>query len=127
MLIVDKKAMCENCFDRPIYKFETYKDFEDFESIVQNKCIAGKLEIIDRHNDNHPLAGLDPYLFYKCRICDTIWVLSIPENAWRGYFLTQDKAIEYENERKRKEKKGQIGCLIFLLTLTAIVIWLLLT
>ena len=32
--------------------------------------------------------------------------MSIPENAWRGYFLTEKSALSYhfqlENEKKRK-------------------------
>jgi len=115
--------MCDSCFQNLIYKFESAKEFEDFETVIQNKCIVGQIDIIDRHNENYLLAGLEPYNFYKCRSCNEIWILAIPDNAWRGFFLPQDKAIQYRKEIKRKERKAQIGCVVIVIVLTLIVIW----
>lgn len=56
--------MCQSCFRELIYKFDTYHEFEDFEKVLQQKCIAGTLKIIDRH-ETDALAVYDSYLYYR--------------------------------------------------------------
>jgi hypothetical protein len=96
--------MCDDCFQDLIYRFDSQKEYEGFGTIIQNKCINKKLEIIKREEWDY-FAPFDPFEFYKCNSCGEIWVLSIAESAWRGFFLTRDKADKYVKELKEKDKK----------------------
>ena len=118
--------MCDDCFENLIYKFDSQKDFEDFETIVQNKCINKKLTIIKREVTDS-FAIFDSYDFYKCNSCGEVWTLSIPDNAWRGFFLTQDKGIEYTKILKEKDKIRRIGCLVIIIVLILVTFWKLVT
>jgi hypothetical protein len=114
--------MCDNCSKDLKYRFDTQKEFEDFETIIQNKCIDKKLEIIKREETDY-LAPFDSFEFYKCNSCGQIWTLSIPENAWRGFFLTENEAIKHWREIKRKDRiKGVVG-LVILIILASTIIW----
>lgn len=113
--------MCEDCFKDLIYKFQTQQDFERFEIELQKKCSDEKLKIIDRHHSD-PLSAFDSYLYYQCRTCKEMWLLSIPDNAWRGFFLPEEKALEHVKNLKKQDKKKEIGCLIFLVTIVIIII-----
>jgi hypothetical protein len=114
--------MCEDCFQELIYKFPTYQDFDGFENVVQTKCNEGKLIILDKCQNDY-LAAFDSNVYYECSTCKEIWVLSIPDNAWRGYFLPEAKAIEYKREIKRFDKKRSIGCFLILTIIIIAVIW----
>ncbi len=118
--------MCDDCSNHLTYKFDSQKEFEDFETIVQNKCINNKLTIIKREETDY-FAPFDSYEFYKCNSCGQIWILSIPENAWRGFFLTQDKGLEYTKKIREKDKIRRIGCLVIIIALTLVIIWNLVT
>lgn len=114
--------MCDGCFGNLIYKFDSQKEFDDFQTIISNKCINHNLEIIKREETDY-WAPFDPYEFYKCNSCGQIWILSIPEDANRGFFLTQDKGIEYAKKLMEKNKTSRIGCLVIVIFLTLITIW----
>ncbi len=50
---------------------------------------------------------------FQCVHCNTIWNLSTPDNAWRGFFLDNESLKTYIDSKKSKEKNiGRIGCLI---------------
>jgi len=117
--------MCNDCFKDLKYKFETQKEFEDFETIIQNKCIDKKLEIIKREETDY-FAPFDSFEFYKCNSCGQIWTLSIPENAWRGFFLTETESIRHSRELRKKDRvKGLFGlAIIFIVIATIIWNWL---
>ncbi len=114
--------MCDECLENLIYKFDSQKEFEAFEAIVQNKCINKKLEILKREEADF-WAPFDSYELYKCNSCGEIWALSIPENAWRGFFLTRDKAFEYTKQIKERDKIKRIGCLVVIIVLALLTIW----
>jgi len=114
--------MCDDCFKNLIYKFDSQKEFEDFETIVQNKCLSKKLTIFKRE-ETDSLVPFDSYDFYKCNSCGEIWTLSIPDNAWRGFLLTRDKGIEYTKKLKEKDKVRRIGCLVIIIVLTLVTVW----
>lgn len=86
----------------------------------------GKLIIIKREGTDF-FAPFDPYEFYKCNSCGEIWILSIPENARRGFFLTQDKGIEHTRELREKDKVKKIGCLVIIIVFVLVAIWKLVT
>jgi len=114
--------MCEDCFQELIYKFQTYQIFEDFEKVLQSKCNEDKLIILDKHKTDY-LSAFDSNLYYECKTCREVWILNIPENAWRGFFLTEEKAIEYKKEINRLDKKRSFGCLLVLALIILAVIW----
>lgn len=113
--------MCDNCFQEYIYRFESQHDFEAFENRLQDKCRSNKLTIIDRHHTDY-LSAFDSKLYYRCNACNELWVMSIPENAWRGYFLPEKVALEYTQQLRRKDKNKRVGCLIVLTIIVVIVI-----
>jgi hypothetical protein len=108
--------MCDDCFRNLIYKFDSQKQFEDFETVVQNKCISNKITII-RSEQIDSFAS-----FYKCNSCGQIWTISIPENAWRGFFLTEDKGIDYTKKLKEKDRVRGIGCLVVVIVVTLVIL-----
>jgi hypothetical protein len=118
--------MCEDCFEDKYYKFETQKNFEEFEDKLQNRCFNKKIEVIDRHEENS-LSVFDSRLYYKCATCNEKWVMSIPENAWRGYFLPEERAIEYHERLRKSDKNKALGCWVTLAIILVIIIWQILT
>lgn len=116
--------MCENCFQTSIYRFDTYHDFEAFEDKLQRKCAKKQLTIVDRQATDY-LSTYDSCIFYKCRNCNEVWALSIPDNAWRGFFLPEDKALEYIKRYRKDDKKKSFGCMVVLVISVLIIIWIL--
>src|SRR4051812_19582977 len=112
--------MCDDCFKNLYYKFDSQEEFQDFETIVQNKWINKKIEIITREKTDHS------DIFYKCNSCGEIWALSIPENAWRGFFLPQQKGIEHIKKLNQKDSQRQFGCLVVVIVIVLVVIFRLL-
>ncbi len=114
--------MCEDCFQELIYKFPTRQSFEDFENVLQAKCTEEKLLILDMHKTDY-LSAFDSNLYYECKSCKDVWIMNIPDNAWRGFFLPADKAIEYKNESNKLDRKRRIGSLILLAVVAVALIW----
>ena len=115
--------MCEDCFLEEIFRFESQLDFEEFERTLQKKCDSEKIKIPDDYSTNS-LDILSSRLYYKCVNCDQVWYKSIPENAWRGYFLTEQKALEHIDNLKKEDKKKALGCIVVLTIILIITIWL---
>jgi len=114
--------MCDNCFKELIYNFDSQQEFDNFQTILINKFIDKKLEIIKREETDY-WAPFDPYEFYKCTSCGQIWILSIPDNARKGFFLTQDKGLEYSKKLREKDKVKRIGCLVIIIVLVLVTGW----
>src|SRR4051812_22562777 len=108
--------MCNDCFNKLIYKFDSQKEFEDFEIILRNKCIAGKLAII-KMEEIDAYAAFDPYEYFKCNSCGEIWIHSFAKDAWRGFFLTQKEALKFTKDLKEKDKIRRIGCLVIIVVI----------
>jgi outer membrane protein assembly factor BamE (lipoprotein component of BamABCDE complex) len=100
--------MCENCFDKEIPRFESQSEFIAFEKILDQK-----LKFLINTNSSHEYLK-DYHYCYKCLGCNQSWWLSIPDNAWRGYFLTEKKAQTYIENLRESDKKRKNGCLITL-------------
>ena len=108
--------MCVKCFDKEIFRFESESNFREFEKKLEEK--SKFLELISsKHNYLN-----DFHYVYTCENCKTNWWLSIPENAWRGYFLTENKAKEHIEKLKKSDAKKKNGCLILLGILLLILI-----
>ncbi len=111
--------MCNDCFNKLIHKFDSEKEFENFEIILRNKCIESKIVIVEVDH----WAGVDPYEYFKCNSCGETWVHSFAKDAWRGFFLTQKEAIKFTNELREKDKVRRIGCLVIIVILILVVIF----
>ena len=113
--------MCNSCFNNEYEKFPSQENFNKFEIELDKKLQKKNLEpIIEKNHKNN----LD--FSYKCIKCNTIWHLSTPDNAWRGYFLTKENANKYLEKLRKKQQKGSIGCwLILLLIVSTILIFVL--
>jgi hypothetical protein len=108
--------MCEKCFDKDIFRFESESDFTIFENRLEQKIKFLKL-ISSKHeflNDFH--------YTYTCENCNQSWWLSVPDNGWRGYFLTEKNAQKHIKDIRDSDKKKRNGCLIMLVIILFIVI-----
>lgn len=102
--------MCDFCFNNEYEKFSTYKDFDKFELLLNEKLKEKTLITFDTRNNSKSASD---YL-YKCIKCDVLWCLSIPDNAWRGYLLKRSHANKFLKKIKNKQEKEKKGCLIIL-------------
>lgn len=108
--------MCEKCFDKEIFKFERESDFIAFE-----KSLDQKAKFLLLINLKHEYLN-DFHYTYTCENCNQNWWLSIPDNAWRGYFLTEKNAQIHIKDLRYSDKKKKNGCLIILLIILFILI-----
>jgi len=114
--------MCEDCFDKEYYGFPSQIEFEKFEELLDRKSRTKKIEIL-KSGAEYESGLMDFRMYHKCNTCDEKYVMSIPDNAWRGYFLTEQNAVEYHNKIKASDKKKTYGCLLILILLIAIGIY----
>ena len=99
--------MCNECFDKQYYGFPSQSEFEKFEGILDLKCKTGEIKILDSKSEVES-GLLDFRMYYQCITCKEKFVMSIPDNAWRGYFLTEQNAIEYHEKIKTSDKKKKM-------------------
>jgi hypothetical protein len=88
--------MCENCFLRGYHRFESYWVFDAFDSELKQKLSRGQL-----------LA--QPQGRFTCLNCETVWVISEPDNAWRGYFLPE---AEVQAHLRRSQHSSKLGLVV---------------
>ena len=118
--------MCSDCFDKQYYGFPSYTEYKEFEEILDLKTRSHKIEM--RESENEGAKGLmDFHLYFKCNTCSEKYVLSIPDNAWRGYFLTEQNAVVYHKKLKMSDKEKRNGCLIFILLICTYFLYALFT
>lgn len=87
--------MCEKCFTKDIDQFLSQSEFEVFIKQLSQKDI----ELVKEREGNlgkskFTIFGIGfggsidyGYKVYKCKYCGQLWKLSVPDNAWRGYFV----------------------------------------
>jgi hypothetical protein len=110
--------MCSKCNFRQFYKFESETAWKNFDLDFTKTYINELLLIKQNHLNSN---SISPYDLYKCKSCDNLWAYSYPENAWRGFFLPEKLAIEYEKKLKRGDRiKGVVGLTILLFIFIAI-------
>lgn len=101
--------MCDKCFDKEYNSFPTYKDFDELDLLLTKKLSAGQLKSI---GDNGKYLDYS-FSIYKCESCQTIWWLSMPENAWRGFFAhDQNAKLLLDKIYASDKKKGRLGLVI---------------
>ncbi len=114
--------MCEHCFDKEYYGFPSQVEFEKFEEILDQKCSSGKVQILESQNQEEN-RSMYFGIYYKCNTCSEKYIISTPDNAWRGYFLTEQNAVEYYHKLKESDKKKKYGCLIIVILILVIGIY----
>ena len=98
--------MCKRCFDTEYDGFDSEIDFVGFELELSKR--------LWKEPAFHLLQeGGEQDYSYICDECGEIWCLSVPENAWRGYFLKQKNRIDYKARIKKEDKAMKHGCLSF--------------
>lgn len=111
--------MCSKCFNENIYRFDSLAEFETFDKDLTLK-LNKDLEAL-KSGDNYKQVYYDQF---QCVHCKTIWNLSIPDNAWRGFFLDNESLKNHIDSIKKEDKiKGRIGCLI-VISIIGLIIYL---
>ena len=114
--------MCPNCFSSGIANFPSYWEFEAFEAALQQKLVREQLLPLPSALPRVLTANLLEQQ-YQCPACNEIWVISTPDNAWRGYFLPLRDAVARGQQLQRSDRNRQVGCLTLLLTVAVFAIW----
>ncbi|MDQ3191750.1 MAG: hypothetical protein M3Q58_09160 [Bacteroidota bacterium] len=94
--------MCKFCFQEIIRGFYSELEFKKVEIEIEKREKDGILTYIgDFGGEIKPfikIAGIGiggetipGYRLYLCNKCGIKWKLSIPENAWRGFLIKEDK------------------------------------
>lgn len=110
--------MCSKCNFKQIYKFESETAWENFDLDFTKKYI---IELILTKQSQQYSNCISSYNLYKCKYCGDLWAYSYPDTAWRGFFLPEKLAIEYENKLKRGDRiKAFIGLTILIFILIAV-------
>ena len=116
--------MCKNCFPKGIDSFKSWQDFESFDKVLEAKRASEQLVPVEKPVSTLILKNLMLVdVYYKCSSCNEIWVLSSPENAWRGYFLPMEQAVAHVRRIQSSDRAKRTGCLIFLAAITLFLLW----
>ena len=110
--------MCSKCNFRQIYRFESETVWVNFD-LDFTKTYTNELLFLKQNHLNSN--SISSYNLYQCKSCHNVWAYSYPDNAWRGFFLPEKLAIEYEKKLKREDRiRGVVGLTILLFILIAI-------
>jgi|GEM_PF-1189700 len=117
--------MCADCFETSYYEFKTEWEFEQFaamlKQVLRHKFATGQLRELPV---DEPVASTgQAEQRFLCRSCGTTWVLSSPDNAWRGYFLPEAEAAAHLSRLAKHDKYRRLGCLAILLVVLALGLW----
>ena len=102
--------MCKHCFEKEYYGFKSNLEFKDFENEFYKK-IAKSVRFVRTSAQGdiiHPT-------IYKCDYCQQNWWLSDPDNQWRGYFLKEENAKNYE-------QKSSGACVLYIIAILIVAI-----
>jgi hypothetical protein len=108
--------MCENCFVE-IDEFPSYIEENEFRAQLTQKLNLKTVELVERSAEYKG----DFHAIYKCSNCKTIWWISLPENAWRGYCLKEVQAKRFIKKYKKSDRSKKYGCLALLFLLLVLV------
>jgi hypothetical protein len=102
--------------------FESYWEFEAFDNVLAQQLAAGQLVAAAQPlKDSTVLYQSEAW--YQLSGTSEIWVLSTPDNAWRGYFLPLTEALAHQQQLRRRDQRGKMGCLALILLVGAIIVW----
>lgn len=111
--------MCPECFEEGIYRFISQEDFEQFSDILDTKIKENKMSYCPGLDDNN-FMGMDFRYYASCNSCGENWVLDIPDNANRGYFLNKEGLDILHGQRERHNLKVRKNGFILLFVLILI-------
>lgn len=117
--------MCEHCTPLTKLRFPSKRDFISFKKKFKAKLVDGTfIQVINSDETEH--TSLEST--YQCTFCSIDWVLSLPKNVWRGYFLPEESIVKYEDNEpssnfKTFQGKSCGGCLLMILLLLALIIY----
>jgi hypothetical protein len=114
--------MCGACFLEGIYRFPSAHAFEVFEKDLLGKQPQLHTQVLSALSQN-PLLISSPVGYYRCDVCQELWALSIPDNAWRGYFLPKDEALSYQEKLNHQDKSKRLGCIAFIIGVLFFILW----
>lgn len=102
------------------YRFDSYQEFAAFDQALTQQLATGQAQAVA------PPAGPVPRqasAYYHPLGFPQPWVLSEPDNAWRGYFLPLDEALTHEAKLRGSDQRARLGCLLVLGLLGALAAW----
>ncbi|RZK25359.1 MAG: hypothetical protein EOO63_16140 [Hymenobacter sp.] len=78
------------CLLKPVYGFPSAASFAAFDDDLTHKLSTRQLTAI-------PIPAFPDLAqvsaAFVCADCQEVWLLSDPDNAWRGFFLPQAEAV----------------------------------
>lgn len=107
--------MCTHCFETSIYKFDSEKDFKEFEAILYSKENIKLIQNQQQYLDHF-------YSVYHCNYCSANWWFSEPDMAWRGYFIREPEAKQHVQNLKKPNSFNRNGCILVLIIFIIIVV-----
>lgn len=109
--------MCDQCFVEQITAFHSNKEFEEFETLLDNLVLNNKIDKtgINKLSNNINIES------FKCKFCNENWILSIPDNRPGGFFMTSKDAIALIERRK---KINQIIFVVFIVILISVLFFI---
>jgi hypothetical protein len=108
---------------RRYYGFDSYWEFEALDLALTQHLAAGQLVAVAPLQPSNAAAPYQPEAWYELPSTSEIWVLSTPDNAWRGYFLPLMEAAAYQQQLRRRDQRGKLGCFVVTLLIAAIFVW----
>lgn len=114
--------MCTACFEQDFPRFDSWQAFAAFEHALQLRGL-----VWCARPGNWPARELfvlrDPHEFRQCATCGQVWALSTPDNAWRGYFLPEDRALAQLHQVPSLPWGGVVALAAGLLLLLGLLGW----
>lgn len=102
--------------------FHSQDDYDNFISILDKKVNTNKMRLNDSMESANYIIGINFKTYVICNSCGEDWVLEIPDNPNRGYFLNK-KGIEvyFKNKTEHDRKVRRNGLIILAIILIIIV------
>jgi hypothetical protein len=110
--------MCNACSLKAIYSFPSAADFAAFDADLTHKLFIKQLTAVSTPALEQASAA------FVCLGCPAVWVLSEPNNAWRGFFLPQAEAIRHLRRMNKATITQQLGCLVIVALFALLISWL---
>jgi hypothetical protein len=109
--------MHNSCLFTPIYSFPSAASFESFDVDLTQKLANHNIKAVAPPTLKYVSAA------FICTESQEIWVLSEPDNAWRGFFLPQVEAIRHLAAQTKATTNKQFGCLLIMAFVVLLIIW----
>lgn len=115
--------MCSKCYSHGCNSFDSEDLFTEFDKEFTLKLANERIIIPHKIGDTYEGVYFDTYL---CKECNTVWCLSTPDNAWRGFFLPYNDCLKYIDSFKKSDRlKGIIGIALLSAIIIAVVYYFL--